>query len=146
MHNAMPRSVCIEEIAIGMTASVSKTITDHDIRAFADISLDRNPVHLDEDYAQQTIFAGRVAHGMLTASLLSAVIGGQLPGQGSVYLGQNLKFLAPVRPGDTVEASVTVAAIDHAKRRVTLDCACAVEGKPVLKGDAMVLAPSRRFD
>ncbi|MEM6972863.1 MAG: MaoC family dehydratase [Pseudomonadota bacterium] len=145
-RNAMARSVCIEEIALGMTASVEKTITDHDIRVFADVSLDRNPVHLDEDYAQETIFGGRVAHGMLTASLLSAVIGEQLPGHGSVYLGQNLKFLAPVFPGDTVQAAVTVSAIDHAKRRVTLDCACTVSGKPVIKGEATVLAPSRRFD
>ncbi|MEM6488970.1 MAG: MaoC family dehydratase [Pseudomonadota bacterium] len=144
--NQAPRSVCIEEIEIGMTASVLKHVDDHAIRAFADLSLDRNPVHLDEDYAQETIFGGRVAHGMLTASLLSAVIGERLPGHGSVYLGQSLKFLAPVRPGETVEARVTVAAIDHAKRRVTLDCACLVDGKPVLKGEATVLAPSRRFD
>ncbi|MEL6265966.1 MAG: MaoC family dehydratase [Pseudomonadota bacterium] len=144
--NGAPKSVCIEEIAIGMTAAVSKTITDADIRAFAEVSLDRNPVHLDDDYAQQTIFAGRVAHGMLTASLLSAVIGQRLPGEGSVYLGQSLKFLAPVRPGDAVEARVTVAAIDHARRRVTLDCRVSVDGKPVLTGEAKVLAPSARFD
>jgi 3-hydroxybutyryl-CoA dehydratase len=83
---------------------------------------------------------------MLTAGLISAVIGEQLPGHGSVYLGQSLKFMAPVRPGDRVEASVTVIGIDHAKRRVTLDCACRVGDTVVLKGEALVLAPSRKFD
>lgn len=147
MLDNMPRgTVCIEEIAIGMTASVAKTITDRDIELFAEVSTDRNPVHLDEDYAQQTIFGGRIAHGILTASLVSAVIGEQLPGHGTVYLGQTLKFLAPVRPGDRVEASVAVTAIDHARRRVTLDCAARVGDTVVLKGEALVLAPSRKFD
>lgn len=145
-HNDPTGTITIEEIEVGMTRSVSKTITDADIRGFSDISLDRNPVHLDEDYAQDTIFAGRVAHGMLTASLFSAVIGERLPGHGSVYLGQSLKFLAPVRPGDLVTARVTVREIDHAKRRVTLDCVAEVSDKPVLKGEALVLAPSRKFD
>jgi 3-hydroxybutyryl-CoA dehydratase len=103
-------------------------------------------VHLDDEYAQDTIFEGRIAHGMLTAGLISAVIGEQLPGHGTVYMGQTLKFLAPVRPGDMVLAKVTVIDIDHAKRRVTLDCVCEIDGKPVLKGEAKVLAPSRKFD
>ena len=85
-----------------MTRSLSKLITDRDIELFAEVSTDRNPVHLDEQYAQDTIFEGRIAHGMLTAGLISAVIGEQLPGHGTVYLGQSLKFLAPVRPGDRV--------------------------------------------
>ena len=113
---------------------------------FAELSTDHNPVHLDDDYAQDTIFGGRIAHGMLTAALISAVIGEQLPGHGTVYLGQSLKFLAPVRPGDRVTATVTVAEIDYAKRRVLLDCACSVDGKDVLKGEAKVLAPSAKFD
>ena len=83
---------------------------------------------------------------MLTAGLISAVIGEQLPGHGTVYLGQSLKFMAPVRPGDTVEAEVTVTAIDHARRRVTLETHCAVGNTVVLKGEALVLAPSRKFD
>ncbi|MEL6198448.1 MAG: MaoC family dehydratase, partial [Pseudomonadota bacterium] len=103
--NHAPTTICIEDIEIGMCRSIRKTVTDHDIRIFAEVSTDRNPVHLDEDYAQETIFGGRVAHGMLTASLISAVIGEQLPGHGSVYLGQSLKFLAPVRPDEEVEAS-----------------------------------------
>ncbi|MEL6475957.1 MAG: MaoC family dehydratase [Pseudomonadota bacterium] len=139
-------TICIEDLEIGMTRHVEKEVTDADIRLFADISTDRNPVHLDEDYAQDTMFGGRIAHGMLTASLLSAVIGEQLPGHGTIYLGQSLKFLAPVYPGDTVRAEVSVREIDHAKRRVTLDCVCKVGTKPVLKGEALVLAPSKKFD
>jgi len=147
MLDNIPRgTICIEDLEIGMTRSVTKTIADYDIRLFADISTDRNPVHLDEDYAQETIFGGRIAHGMLTASLISAVIGEQLPGHGTVYMAQDLKFLAPVFPGDTVVAEVTVATIDHGRRRVTLDCICRVGEKAVLKGEAKVLAPSKKFD
>ena len=147
MLDNIPRStICIEDLEIGMSRSLTKTIEDYDIRLFADVSTDRNPVHLDEDYAQETIFGGRIAHGMLTASLISAVIGEQLPGHGTVYMGQTLKFLAPVFPGDAVTAEVTVATIDHGRRRVTLDCVCRVGEKAVLKGEATVLAPSKKFD
>jgi len=147
MLDNLPRgTICIEDIEIGMCRSLRKQITDRDIEQFADVSTDRNPVHLDEDYAQDTIFGGRIAHGMLTAGLISAVIGEQLPGHGSVYLGQTLKFMAPVRPGDVVFAQVAVREIDHSRRRVTLDCHCAVGDTVVLKGEALVLAPSRKFD
>ena len=147
MLDNMPRgTICIEDIELGMSRSLRKVVTDRDIEMFAEVSTDHNPVHLDESYAQDTIFEGRIAHGMLTAGLISAVIGEQLPGHGAVYLGQNLKFLAPVRPGDSVVAEVTVMDIDHAKRRVTLDTTCYVDGKKVLVGDAKVLAPSRKFD
>ncbi|MGR3290077.1 MAG: MaoC family dehydratase [Paracoccaceae bacterium] len=147
MLDNMPRgTICIEELEIGMRRSLKKRVTDRDIELFAEISTDRNPVHLDEDYARDTIFAGRIAHGMLTAGLISAVIGEQLPGHGSVYLGQTLKFLAPVRPGDMVFAEVVVREIDHSRRRVSLDCHCAVGDTVVLKGEALVLAPSRKFD
>ena len=139
-------TICIEDLEVGMARRLEKTIQDYDIRAFAEISTDHNPVHLDEEYAQQTIFAGRIAHGMLTAALISAVIGEQLPGHGTIYLGQSLKFLAPVRPGDTVQAEVSVRDIDYAKRRVTLDCACRVGNRTVLTGEALVLAPSKKFD
>jgi 3-hydroxybutyryl-CoA dehydratase len=143
----LPRgTICIEDLEIGMSRQLQKQVTDRDIRLFSEISTDRNPVHLDDAYAQDTIFEGRIAHGMLTAGLISAVIGEQLPGHGSVYLGQSLKFMAPVRPGDTVRAEVTVLTIDHAKRRVTLDCRCLVGDTVVLKGEALVLAPSRKFD
>ncbi len=139
-------TICIEELEIGMTRHLTKQVTDRDIELFAEVSTDRNPVHLDDDYARDTIFQGRIAHGMLTAGLISAVIGEQLPGHGTVYLGQSLKFLAPVRPGDIVRAEVTVTAIDHKKRRVTLETQCLIDGKPVLRGEATVLAPSARFD
>ena len=143
----LPRgTICIEDLEIGMSRYLQKQITDRDIELFAEVSTDHNPVHLDDDYARDTIFEGRIAHGMLTAGLISAVIGEQLPGHGTIYMGQSLKFLAPVRPGDTVLAEVSVRDIDHAKRRVTLDCRCSVGDTTVLKGEAMVLAPSRKFD
>ena len=146
LDNMLRGTICIEDLEIGMSRELTKTIEDYDIRLFADISTDRNPVHLDEVYAQQTIFGGRIAHGMLTAGLISAVIGEQLPGHGAVYLGQTLKFLAPVRPGDTVFAEVIVREIDHSRRRVTLETHCDVGDTVVLKGEALVLAPSRKFD
>ena len=139
-------TICIEDIEIGMARHLTKTVTDRDIALFAEVSTDRNPVHLDESFAQQTMLRGRIAHGMLTAALISAVIGEQLPGHGAVYLGQSLKFLAPVRPGDTVRAEVRVTSIDPAKRRVTLETLCSVGDTIVLKGEALVLAPSRKFD
>ena len=145
-HNLPVGTIVIEDMEIGMSRSVANTITDTDIEMFAEVSLDRNPVHLDDDYAQDTIFGGRIAHGMLTAGLLSAVIGEQLPGHGTVYLGQSLRFTAPVRPGDRVEATVTVLDIDFSRRRVTLDCKACVGDTVVLKGEALVLAPSRKFD
>ncbi len=132
--------------ALGMVRYVQKVVTDADIEKFSEVSTDRNPVHLDEDYAQDTIFEGRIAHGMLTAGLVSAVIGEQLPGHGTIYMSQSLKFLAPVRPGDLVRAEVEVTGIEIDKRRVKLDCRCLVDGKKVLVGEAMVLAPSRKFD
>ena len=147
MLDNQPRgTIVIEDLEIGMVRSLQKEVTDLDIELFAQVSTDHNPVHLDEAYAQDTIFGGRIAHGMLTAGLISAVIGEQLPGHGTVYLGQSLKFLAPVRPGDVVTAEVEVLSIDHAKRRVQLDTRCLVDGKPVLKGEATVLAPSAKFD
>lgn len=147
MLDNMPRgTICIEDIEIGMIRDLSKVITDRDIELFAEVSTDHNPVHLDDAYAADTIFEGRIAHGMLTAGLISAVIGEQLPGHGTVYLGQSLKFMAPVRPGDRVTAEVEVTAIDHAKRRVTMETRCLVAGKKVLIGEATVLAPSRKFD
>ena len=147
MLDNLPRgTICIEDMEIGMSRYLLKTITDRDIELFAEVSTDRNPVHLDDDYARDTIFGGRIAHGMLTAGLISAVIGEQLPGHGTIYLGQTLKFLAPVRPGDVVYAEVKVVDIEHAKRRVTLECHCSVDGKKVVVGEAKVLAPSRKFD
>ncbi|AUH34529.1 MaoC family dehydratase [Paracoccus tegillarcae] len=147
MLDNLPRgTIVIEDLEIGMTRHLQKQVTDHDIKLFAEVSTDHNPVHLDDSYAQDTIFEGRIAHGMLTAGLISAVIGEQLPGHGTVYLGQTLKFMAPVRPGDMVRAEVTVQDIDMSKRRVTLATRCLVGDTVVLKGEAVVLAPSRKFD
>jgi len=147
MLDNQPRgTIVIEDLEVGMTRSLTKQVTDLDIELFAQVSTDRNPVHLDDDYAQDTIFEGRIAHGMLTAGLISAVIGEQLPGHGTVYLGQSLKFLAPVRPGDIVTAEVEVLDINYAKRRVQLATRCLVDAQPVLKGEATVLAPSAKFD
>ena len=125
-------TICIEDIEMVMTRYVRKVITDQDIEKFAEISTDHNPVHLDDEYARDTIFEGRIAHGMLTAGLVSAVIGEQLPGHGTIYMSQNLKFLAPVRPGDLVHAEVKVIDMVIDKRRVKLDCRCEVNGKNVL--------------
>ena len=147
MLDNIPRgTICIEDIEIGMVRHLCKVVTDHDIEIFAEVSTDHNPIHLDDSYANNTIFGGRIAHGMLTAGLISAVIGEQLPGHGTVYLGQTLKFLGPVRPGDRVTAQVEVVEIDLGRRRVKLDTCCLVNGKKVLAGEATVLAPSRNSE
>lgn len=146
LDNMSRGTIHIEDLEIGMSRHLRKQVTDRDIELFAEVSTDHNPVHLDDAYARDTMFHGRIAHGMLTAGLISAVIGEQLPGHGTVYLGQSLKFMAPVRPGDQVLAEVTVSAIDIAKRRVTLETRCLVGDTVVLKGEAVVLAPSRKLD
>ena len=132
-----------EDLQEGMIASFAKTITEADIVLFAGASGDNNAVHLNEEFAQTTPFKGRIAHGMLTASVISAAIAGRLPGPGTVYLGQSLRFKAPVRPGDTVHATVTVKQLDAAKRLVTLATICTVGGKPVIEGEALVMPTSR---
>ena len=124
---------------IGARADYSRTVTEHDIELFAEVSGDHNPVHLDEEYAANTPFGGRIAHGILSASFISAVIGNDLPGRGAIYLGQTLKFLAPVRIGDTITASVEVIALREEKRIVTLRTDCTNQhGTLVLTGEAVV--------
>lgn len=132
-----------EDLQEGMSASFSKIITESDISLFADVSGDKNPVHLDEEFARTTPFKGRIAHGMLGASVISAALASRLPGPGSVYLGQNLRFKAPVRPGDTVHVTVTVKELMPEKRRVSLSTVCTVSDKPVIEGEALVLPTSR---
>ncbi len=137
------QGLTIEDLSEGMVAHFSKTITEADVVMFAGITGDTNPVHLDKDYAATTPFGERIAHGMLTAGLISAVIGTKLPGPGAVYMGQTLKFRAPVRISDTVIATVEVSAIDREKRRVTLACRCTVADKVVADGEALIMVPSR---
>ena len=133
----------IEDLKIGMSASFAKTITEADIVLFAAASGDNNAVHINEEFARTTQFKGRIAHGMLSASVISAAIAGRLPGAGTIYLGQNLRFKAPVRPGDTVHATVTVKEILPEKGRVALTTVCTVAGKVVIDGDALVMPTSR---
>lgn len=134
----------IEDMAVGMSAEVAKTITDADIVLFAGVSSDVNAIHMDDEYARTTAFGGRIAHGMLTASLLSSVLGNRLPGPGVIYMSQSLRFRAPVRPGDTVHARVTVKEVIADKCRVVLDTVCTVKDKVVIDGEAMVMATSRK--
>ena len=133
----------IEDISVGMSAETAKTITEADILLFSAVSTDTNAVHLDEEYGKTTMFGGRSAHGMLSASLLSAVLGTRLPGPGVIYVGQSLRFKAPVRIGDTVHAKVTVKEVIAEKCRVVLDTVCTVAGKTVIEGEATVMTTSR---
>jgi len=134
----------IEDLQPGMTASFAKTVTEADILLFAGVSCDINAVHLNEEYAKTGMFGGRIAHGMLTAGFISAVLANKLPGPGTIYLGQTLKFKAPVRPGDTVTATVTVREVFVAKKRVILDAVCTVGGKVVLEGESTMLCTSAK--
>jgi 3-hydroxybutyryl-CoA dehydratase len=133
----------IDQLHPGMSASIAKTVTEADIILFAGISTDVNPAHLDEEYAKTTMFGGRIAHGMLSAGFISAVLANHLPGPGTIYLSQTLKFKAPVRPGDTVRATVTVKEVNVAKNRVTLDTVCTVGGKVVIEGECLMMPPAR---
>ncbi len=133
----------IEDLEIGMSAVFGKTITDADILMFAGVSGDTNPVHLNEEFAGETPFKGRIAHGLLTASLISTAIGTKLPGPGCIYLSQSMRFRAPVRAGDTVTAKVTITELDPERRRVRLETVCLVGGESVLEGEALVMVPRR---
>ena len=127
-------------LKVGDSAEIRKTIADEDVRAFAELTGDRNPVHLDEEYAARTRFGRRIAHGMLGASLISAVLANELPGRGTVYLSQTLKFTAPVFLGDTVTARVVVKHVREDKPVVTLETYCTNErGERVVEGEAVVL-------
>ena len=131
----------LDELHVGQAAERTRTVTAADITAFADVSGDHNPVHLDEAFAASTPFKGVIAHGMLSGAFISALIAGELPGQGSIYLSQSLSFRRPVRPGDEVTTRVEITAIDAEKGRVTLASTCTVAGKTVVEGEAVVLAP-----
>ena len=131
-----------EDLAVGMSQVFSKTVTEADLLMFAGVSGDTNPIHLDEDFASRTMFESRIAHGMLTASLVSTVLGTRLPGPGAVYISQNVRFLAPVRIGDTVIARAEVTALGE-RRRVRMTTWCMVGERKVLDGEAVLMVPSR---
>jgi 3-hydroxybutyryl-CoA dehydratase len=135
----------LEDLSAGMTNIYAKTVTEADIVMFAGISGDTNPVHLDAHFADQTPFKGRIAHGMLSASFISTVLGTRLPGPGCIYLSQTLKFRAPVKAGDTVTARVTVKDVDQKSKRIILETICTVDETVVIVGEA-VLMVSRRAE
>ena len=134
----------IEDLTPGMSASFGKTVTEADILLFAGVSGDINAIHLNEEFAATTVFGGRVAHGMLTASFISAVLGNKLPGPGTVYMAQNIRFKAPVRLEETVTATVTVREVITEKRRVILNTVCTVKGVIVAEGEATVMVTTSK--
>ena len=134
---------CFEDLEVGMEASFAKTVSEDDIVTFAEVTGDRNPVHLDAGYAAKTIFKEPIAHGMLTAGYISAVFGMELPGPGAIYISQTLNFRGPVKIGDRVIAKVRVLELYPAKRRVRFESVCLVNGKPVLEGEAVLMVPAR---
>ena len=137
------RTLYFEDLTIGMTETHAKEVKSSDVVGFAEISGDRNPIHLSEHFAAKTPFGGRIAHGLYTASLISAVIGTRLPGPGAIYLSQTLNFKAPVRIGDIVDASVEVVELNEKGNRVKLTCRCKVGDTLVLEGEALVKVPGR---
>jgi 3-hydroxybutyryl-CoA dehydratase len=134
----------LEDLSVGMTAIYAKTMTDADIVMFAGISGDTNPIHLNEEFSGGTVFEGRIAHGMLTASLISTVIGTKLPGPGCIYLKQSLNFKAPVKAGDTVTARVTIREIVAEKKRVIMDTVCSIGDAVILDGEATIMVPRKK--
>ncbi|TCT09997.1 3-hydroxybutyryl-CoA dehydratase [Tepidamorphus gemmatus] len=132
-----------EDLSVGMSETLMRTVMADDVVGFAKLSGDNNPVHLSDHFAARTPFRERIAHGLYTASLISAVLGTRLPGPGAIYVSQTINFRAPVRIGDVVVARVEVAELDPQKRRARLNCECSVDAKTVLDGEAVVLVPSR---
>ena len=137
------KSYAFEDLQLGLEASYAREVTDADIVAFADVTGDRNPVHLDAVYAANTPFKTPISHGMLTAGYISAVFGMHLPGPGAIYVSQTLNFRAPVRHGDEVVASVRIVDLIPAKRRARFECICRVGDKIVLEGEAILMVPAR---
>ncbi len=133
----------LEDLTVGQSAELIRTVRSDDLVAFATVTGDDNPVHLDEDFAKTTSFGGRIAHGMLSAGYISAVIGTKLPGSGAIYLEQTLRFRRPVRIGDEVTARAEITAIDGERTRITLATTCKVAGKAVVEGEATIMVPRR---
>jgi 3-hydroxybutyryl-CoA dehydratase len=137
-------SLAFDELQVGQRASLMRTVMAHDLTRFAEVSGDGNPVHLSDHFAAKTRFGQRIAHGMFTGSLISALIGTRLPGAGAIYLSQSLEFLGPVKIGDVIEASVEIAELLPERRRARLVCECWVDATKVLGGEAWVSAPAHR--
>jgi 3-hydroxybutyryl-CoA dehydratase len=133
----------LEDMQVGMTGSFARTVTEADIVLFAGVTGDNNPVHLNQEYASKSLFGGRIAHGMLTASFISTVLGMKMPGPGAIYVSQKLNFKAPVRIGDTVEARATVTAVDLERGRITVNTECKVGDTVVIDGQAELLVLRR---
>lgn len=133
----------LEDLNLGQSAELIRTVREEDLATFADVTGDDKPVHLDEAFAKTTSFGGRIAHGMLSAGYISAVIGTKLPGSGAIYLEQSLRFRRPVRIGDEVMARAEITAIDAERARVTLATSCKVAGKVVVDGEATIMVPRR---
>jgi 3-hydroxybutyryl-CoA dehydratase len=142
----MKKGKSFAELAVGMTVSIENTVSEQDVIDFARVSGDYNPLHLDEEYAKTTQFRTRIAHGALTASYISAVLGNDLPGPGSVFMDLNLKFVRPVKIGDTVVSTAEVVAMEERGYRVTLSVRGEVSGKIVMRGEAKVMVPSGKPD
>ena len=141
MQTPLFRTLDFEDLAIGMRATIRKTVENEDVIGFAELSGDHNPIHLSEHFARKTRFGGRIVHGLYTASLISGVIGMRLPGPGAVYISQTLRFLGPVKIGDVVDVSVQVVELTEKNRRVRLHCECRVGDKVVLDGEGVLSVP-----
>jgi 3-hydroxybutyryl-CoA dehydratase len=137
------QTLYFEDLSLGMAETYPKVVKSSDVVGFAEITGDRNPIHLSEHFAAKTPFKGRIAHGLYTAGLISAVIGTRLPGPGAIYISQTLRFLAPVKIGDTVDATVEVVELNEQRQRATLSCKCTVGDTVVLEGEAIVKVPRR---
>jgi len=137
------QTLFFEDLSLGMTERLAKTVSSSDVVGFAEVTGDRNPIHLSEHFAAKTPFGTRIAHGLYTASLISAVLGTRLPGPGAVYISQTLNFRAPVKIGDTVTVSVEVVELMPEKSRARLACVCRVDDEVVLDGEALVKVPSK---
>jgi 3-hydroxybutyryl-CoA dehydratase len=137
------RTLFFEDLSVGMAETLEKTVSASDVVGFAQLTGDRNPIHLSEHFAARTTFKTRIAHGLYTASLISAVLGTRLPGPGAIYISQSLNFRAPVKIDDTVTVTVTVAELMPEKSRARLACVCTVGGEVVLEGEALVKVPTQ---
>ena len=141
MQDPLFQTLYFEDLAVGMRATIRKTVENEDVIGFAELSGDHNPIHLSEHFARKTRFGGRIVHGLYTASLISGVIGMRLPGPGAVYISQTLNFLGPVKIGDVIDVSVEVAELTEKNRRVRLHCECRVGDRIVLDGEGVLSVP-----